>query len=95
MQSIRYVDDSTLITETEKGLQTMMDSVVSHGKNYGMRINVAKTKVMRIAKQKRLSLHINIEGDQLDEVESFSYLGSIISSDGTSEKDIRTRIGAA
>ena len=36
-----------------------------------------------------------LEGEALDEVESFTYLGSIVDNTGGAEADIRARIGKA
>ena len=38
---------------------------------------------------------IELDGDEIDEVEDFAYLGSNISKDGGSDQDIRVRIGKA
>ena len=46
------------------------------GRCYGMEINVEKTKVMRISRQP-LPVKIIIDQKQLENVESFKYLGSI------------------
>ena len=93
--SIRYADDSSLMSHTETGLQRMLDSVVEHAKMYGMKINIAKTKVMKIARDRDTSLNIYINGSKLEEVTSFRYLGSLISNNGSCTNDIKARIGAA
>ena len=95
VQSIRYADDSSIVADTETGLQKLIDSVVNHAKNYGMKVNIVKTKVMRIAKQRSGNLQIYIGNTQVEEVKSFRYLGSIVSSDGTNTNDIKARIGTA
>lgn len=95
IQSIRYADDSSIVADSEEGLQKLMDRVVEVTKEYGMRINVNKTKVMKIARKRAGSLQISIEGKQLTEVESFKYLGSIINNNGDCDKDVRARIGMA
>ena len=76
VQSIRYADDSSIVADTETGLQKLIDSVVNHAKNYGMKVNIVKTKVMRIAKQRSGNLQIYIGNTQVEEVKSFRYLGS-------------------
>ena len=54
------------------------------------RINVAKTKLMVINDKKERTLNIN--GEQIEIVEEFKYLGSNMSS---SEKDMKCRKGQA
>ena len=39
--------------------------------------------------------HITIDNDELEEVETFTYLGSIIATDGGTERDVKPRIGKA
>jgi hypothetical protein len=46
-----------------------------------MEMNAEKTKVMRISR-KRFPVKIMIDQNQLDNVESFKYLGSILTNDG-------------
>jgi len=53
---------------------------------YGMRINMKKTKVMRISRKKGRKLTILIEGHKLDQVEQFVYLGSLVTYDGRCTK---------
>jgi len=51
------------------------------GRCYGMEINVKKTKVVRISRQP-FPFNIMIDQKQLENVESFKYLGSILTNDG-------------
>jgi len=57
-----------------------------------MKINIKKTKVMKIGRQPS-TMQIIVDGEILQQVEELKYLGSILSSSGYSEKDIRVRIG--
>ncbi|PVD38062.1 hypothetical protein C0Q70_00672 [Pomacea canaliculata] len=63
-------------------------------KAYGMETNMEKSKVMvnSIGKEKA---EISLDGQKLEEVESFKYLGSILTKNGLSTDDIRSRITAA
>ena len=42
----RYADDTTLVSYTEEGLVEMVNRVKEESEKYGLRLNVAKTKVM-------------------------------------------------
>ena len=59
-----------------------------------MEINVKKTKVMRISRQP-LPVKIMIDQKQLDNAESFKYLGSILTNDGRCACEIKCRIAMA
>jgi len=54
-------------------------------KKYGMKINIKKTKVMKIGR-KPSAIKLTVDGEVLQQVEEFKYLGSILSSSGYSER---------
>ena len=59
-----------------------------------MEMNVEKTKVMRISRQPS-PVTIMIEQKQLEKVECFKYLGSILTNDGRCTCEIKSRIAMA
>src|SRR3984885_6340357 len=60
----------------------------------GLRINTSKTKIMKIGKWETKE-DIKVGADVLEEVEDFCYLGSIIASNGSCDKEIRIRLERA
>ena len=93
ISSCRYADDTALLAESEVGLQRVIDKLDRVGINYGLRINTKKTKVMVMSKAKvGPKINITIRGEALQQVSDFSYLGSLISSDGRCEKEVKKRI---
>ena len=48
---IRYADDKAVVASSEKNLLRLMDSVSRVTQEYGMKINVKKTKAMCISRQ--------------------------------------------
>ena len=100
LKDVKFADDQGMVAQTEKGLQTIMDALSKTGKEYDMKINVKKTKVMRVCKNgsKREggnSINIMIEGQWVEQVNQFRYLGSLISDDGTCTAEIKSRIAMA
>ena len=93
----RYADDQAMISNTNAGLQRLLDLLNETGKRYGMKVNIKKTKVLRVSKKKRdsNSTKITIDGIKIKQVKIFCYLGSIISEDGRCENDINCRLGMA
>jgi len=69
----------------------MIDKLIEIGRCYGMEMNVEKTKVMRISRQP-LPVKIIIDQKQLENVESFKYLGNILTNDGRCTCEIKCRI---
>ena len=61
---------------------------------FGMELNVEKTKVMRISRQP-FPVKIIVDQKQLGNVESFKYLGSILTNDGRCTCEIKCRIAMA
>ena len=94
MQDVRFADDQAMVANTERGLQRIMDETNRVSKSYGMRINIKKTKVMKIGRTPS-NMQIILDGEVIQQVEEFKYLGSLISANGYSEKDIRVRIAMA
>jgi hypothetical protein len=74
---VKYAYDLVLMTREEKVLQDMIDRLIETGRRYGMEMNVEKTKVMRISRQPS-PIKIMIEQKQLENVEYFNYLGSMM-----------------
>ena len=95
---LRYADDAVLVADKRKKLQKMIDKLNDTCKEYGMDINVKKTKVMvlggdRVGNGSQACL--TLEGVPLEQVTRFKYLGSWISEDARCEEDIRARVGMA
>lgn len=59
----------------------------------GLKINSSKNKVLRI--NSKNSTPITMDNNALEDVNSFTYLGSIISRDGGTEDDVQARNGKA
>ena len=72
----------------------MIDKLTEIGRYYGMEMNVEKTKVMRIS-IKPSPVTIMIDQKQLENVECFKYLRSILTNDGRCTCEVKSRIAMA
>lgn len=73
-----------------------MNIVTQESEAMGLTINTGKSVTMTFSKSEQPpQCLITIGGEQLKQVESFSYLGSLLTSDGRSDKEIKRRIGIA
>ena len=72
-----------------------MDGLVRVAKQYDMKINVKKTKVMRISRTGEGDVTLFVEGQIVEQVAKFEYLGSLIEANGRCEGEIKARIGMA
>ena len=91
---MKYAGDLALMAHNECELQIMVDSLVNTGNKYGMEINSAKSKVMMVSKGSKV-LKIVVDGRPLEQIDSFKYLGSTITSDAGCTKEIRISMGKA
>ena len=100
LKDVKFADDQGMVAQSEKGLQKLMDAVNDTGKLYDMKMNVKKTKVMRVCRDgneqaRGNKLNIIIDGQVVEQVKQFRYLGSLISEDGTCEAELKSRIAMA
>ena len=91
IHTVKYADDLVLLAKEEKVLQDINDKVTGMGGCYGMEMNVEETNVMRISRQP-FPVKIVINQKQLENVESFKYLGSMLTYDGRCTCEIKSRI---
>ena len=89
---IRYADDKAVVASSQKGLQELMTRLNKVTRDYGMKINVKKTKTMYISRKGKGKVHVQIDGGNVEQVSQFKYLGSWITDDGYCAKDVRARI---
>jgi len=91
---VKYADQLVLLAKEEKVLQDMIDTLTEIGRCYGMEMNVEKTEVMRISTQP-FPAKIMIDQKQTENVESFKYLGSMLTNDGSCTCEIKCRVAMA
>ena len=81
----RYADDTTLIAAVFEKLQLATDQLQEACKNYGMKINTDKCKVISNS-----HANITIENENVENVEEFKFLGPVVPN---SSLDVKRRIG--
>jgi hypothetical protein len=84
LNCLLYADDLILLSESEKGLQSCLDSLNSYCNRWKLKINITKTKVMVFRKGKRKFSQFNFTTDSqhIEAVEKYKYLGVILSYNG-------------
>ena len=84
-----HADDTALLTGNEKELSELRSKINEVGKQFGMEINIKKSKAMVVSKKPNSpKINISIDGLQIEQLTSFLYLAE----DGRSEKEIKKRI---
>ena len=77
--NLRYADTTTLMAESEEELRTFLVKVKEESKNAVLKFNIQKTKIMASS----LITSWQIDGETMETVTYFIFLGSKITADGT------------
>ena len=89
-------DDCTLLAHMEEALQHIVNHFSDAAKNFGLTIGLNKTVLYQTPPREAYSFpHISIDGTNLNAVEHFTYLGSVISNDATVSKDLDNHLSKA
>ena len=82
---VLYADDTTLMAESEEELKSLLMKVKEESEKVGLKLNIQKTKIM--ASGPIISLQIN--GETVETVSEFIFLGSKINADGDCNHEIK------
>ena len=88
-----YADDIALLSHNHKQMEEKLSCLEEKAAETGLFICTKNTKVLKANTTSHAKL--KVKSTPLEEVDSFSYLGSIMDSQWGSEKDIICRIGKA
>ena len=66
------------MSSSNAGLQRIIDALNKTSDDYGMKINIKKTKLVRVCKSGGKKMEITINGHRVEQVRQFVYLGSVI-----------------
>ena len=83
--NLRYVDDTTLMAESEEELKSLLMKVKEESEKVGLKLNIQKTKIMA----SRPITSRQIDGETLETVRYFSFFGSKITADGDCSPEIK------
>jgi len=75
INTIRYADYKAIKISSQKGLQQLMDNLNKVTREFGMKINAKKMKVMCISRNENNKLKIHVGGQQVEQVSQFRFLG--------------------
>ena len=94
LTDLDFADDIALVDDAWVGMRELTKRIETEAGTVGLCINAEKTKIMVVGDMAETE-SITAGGKQVEVVEEFCYLGSMISRKGDSERDIKTRIGKA
>jgi hypothetical protein len=91
LTDLDYADDICLLTHSTRAMQTTLKKIARETTKVGLKINVNKSKEMRIAMENNNET-LCIHSETMERVTQFVYLGGIIDNTGGTEADITTHI---
>ena len=84
----RYADDTTLMAESEEELKSFLMKVKVESEKVGLKFNIQKTKIMASGP----ITSWEIDGETVETVSDFIFLGSKIIADGDCSHEIKRRL---
>ncbi|VDO98513.1 unnamed protein product [Schistosoma curassoni] len=93
LDDLDFADDLALLSHAHGQMQIKTASVAAVSPSVSLNIHKGKTKVLEFKTGN--SNPITLDGETLEDVESFTYLESIIDEQGGSDADVKARIGKA
>ena len=85
INNLRYADDTTLMAES-KELKSVLMRVKEESEKDGLKLNIQKTKIMASSP----ITSWQIDGEMMETVSDFIFLGSKITADGDCSREIKT-----
>ena len=88
INNLRYVDDTILMAESEEELKNLLMKVKEESEKVGLKLSIQKTKIMASGP----ITSWQIDGETVETVSDFIFLGSKITADGDCSHEIKRRL---
>ena len=88
INNLRYADDTTLMAESEEKLKSLLMKVKKENEKIGLKISIQKTKIMASCP----ITSWQIDGETMQTVTDFIFLGSKITADGDCSYEIKRHL---
>ena len=88
INNLRYADDTTLMAESEEELKSILMKVKEGSEKVGLKLNIQKMKIMASSP----ITSWQIDGETMETVTDFIFLGSKITVDGDCSHEIKRRL---
>ena len=85
INDLRYVDDTTLMAESEEELKSLLMKVKEESEKADLKLNIQKMKIMASSS----ITSWKIDGETMETVTDFIFLGSTITADGDCSPEIK------
>ena len=88
INKLRYADDTTLMAESEEEPKSLLMKAKVESEKVGLKLNIQKTKIMAFGP----ITSWEIDGETVETVSDFIFLGSRINTDGDCSHEIKRRL---
>ena len=88
INNLRYADNTTLMEESEEELKSLLMKVKVECEKVGLKLNIQKTKIMASGP----ITSWEIDGETVETVSDFIFVGSKITADGDYSHEIKRRL---
>ena len=88
INNLRYADDTTLMAESKEKLKSLLMNVKEENEKGGLKLNIQKTKIMASGP----ITSWEIDGETVETVSDFIFLGSKLTADGDCSHEIKRRL---
>ena len=88
INNLRYADDTILMAENKEELKSLLVKMKEENEKVGLKLNIQKTKIMASGP---ITLW-QIDGETMETVTDFIFLGSKITADGDCSHEIKRRL---
>ena len=93
LDDLDFADDIALLANKQTHMQDKTNNITENSAKVGLHLNVKKTKVMKINTNNNTPIQVGNE--VIENVEKFTYLGSVVTPNGGTEADVHSRINKA
>jgi hypothetical protein len=93
LKDLDCTDDISLLAQRYGDMEEKLKRLKEEAESAGLHININKTKGMRVNTSN--AQKFSLEDTEIEEVESFVYLGIVVSKTGGTEEDVSSRIKKA
>ena len=88
INNLRYADDTTLMAESEEKLKSILMKVKEESEKVGLKLNIQNAKIMASGP----TTSWQIDGETVETVADFIFLGSKITTDGDCSHEIKRHL---
>ncbi|VDP44025.1 unnamed protein product [Schistosoma curassoni] len=93
LDDIEFADDLALLSHTQQQMQEKTTSVAAASAAVDLNIHKEKSRILQC--DTTCKNRITLDGEDLEDVKTFTYLNSIIDEQGGPDADVKARIGKA